>query len=352
MVFVLASLPALMGFAALSIDVGHMLNVRSQLQAAADAAALAAATALPDEAPARSRAAEYAAKNDYGHSGILDPGEVEIGNWNSQARIFTQGAEPRNAVRVRVERNDARGNPVELSLAPVLGLHTASVGATATAYSAGSGPGTRFLIDSELIDTDVPAIEELAAKLGKTPEEIITDNDGDWFIDLPPGEVLTVPTGQVGDEGLFDVTHPAFPFSDSTDPSYEDFLNSNEDGSWRQGLVPKHMLDPLLGPKPVSDAANYPSYVDPEFCNVSPVFKGDINELNPVGDDPAVSIDAVNALGERRGLLAFNVIAIGDDPDGPGGSKLPDLVIRICEPRPIGATGPPSSSGPQLVLVE
>ena len=39
---------------------------------------------------------------------------------------------------------------------------------------------------------------------------------------------------------------------------------------------------------------------------------------------------AVNALGERRGLMAFKILAVGADPDG-GGSNLPFLVIEVVD---------------------
>ena len=55
-----------------------------------------------------------------------------------------------------------------------------------------------------------------------------------------------------------------------------------------------------------------------------------MSALTPVGGVPAV-----NALGDRRGLVAFRVIGVGVDPDGPGGSVLPNLVIGIVNPHSI-----------------
>ena len=61
--------------------------------------------------------------------------------------------------------------------------------------------------------------------MGVDPEDLISDGDGDWFIDLPPGATLELPTGQVGDEGLLDIMVneggplPKFPYSDSSSPS-------------------------------------------------------------------------------------------------------------------------------------
>ena len=53
-----------------------------------------------------------------------------------------------------------------------------------------AGVGTRFLIDDDMFDTDVPVIENLAASMGLTTDELLSDSDGDWSIDLPPGVVL------------------------------------------------------------------------------------------------------------------------------------------------------------------
>ena len=81
----------------------------------------------------------------------------------------------------------------------------------------------------------------------------------------------------------------------------------------------------------MSDPDEYPNYIDPEHCQVSPVYKSDIGKLNDLGD-PYPETPAVNGLGWRRGLLAFKVIGIGEDPDGPNGSVLPNLIIEVCPP--------------------
>jgi len=47
----------------------------------------------------------------------------------------------------------------------------------------------------------------------------------------------------------------------------------------------------------------------------------------------------VNAKGERRGLVAFTVDSVGTDPDGPSGSKLPNLWITTCSAASILAQG-------------
>ena len=332
LVAIAVMLPALFGFAALVVDVGYLYVVKSVLQRTADASALAAVVELPAQTNVVTQAQAYATLNYPDHGTIVDVEDVVIGNWDGDG-TFTPGGNPTNAVRVVAARLESRGNAVRLFFAPILGIPTADVRAYAVATAGvGQEAYTRFLIDEELIDSDIPVIEQLAEAYGMTPNEIISDNDGDWFIDLPPGEVLELPTGQVGDSGLWDITHDAFQFGESSSPSLNDFLNYNEDSSsWRYSLIPKSMLDPMLGVRPVNDPDEYPNYVDPEHCQVSPVFDSDISELNHLGD-PYSEIPAANGLGWRRGLLAFKVIGIGEDPDGPNGSYLPNIIIEICPP--------------------
>ena len=375
----------LLGVTALTIDMGFLWVLRNRLQSTADASALAGASQLtktPDSALVKTEAVAYAQKNmpPGGHGTVLADADVVLGHWHGKdhhapgdpdLRTFipkgtTGPPEPpgqacsnpvpqiknknclsTNAVEVTTRRAEANGNPAQLFLAGILGIREADVVTKAIAEWGTYQARTRFLIDDEMIDSDVPVIENLAASLGVTPLELISDMDGDWFIDLPPGEVLELPTGQVGDEGLWDINYPEYPFGESSNPSHTDFLNYNEDSnSWRYDLVPKAMLDPLIGVGAVNDASIYPSYVDPNYLHVSPVYKSDVSELNPVNGAPAV-----NALGQRRGLLAFRVIGVGVDPDGPG-SYLPNLIIEVVDPQYVTLDEvKPSTVGRKLRLV-
>lgn len=336
LVLVAVALVGLLGMAALAIDLGHLLQIRSRLQGMADASALAAAQELPSSANAKAVAQAYATQNDPANGTIVSADEVVVGNWDGLG-TFRAGTSPINAVRVVARRSSARNNPAILFFARVLGMRMADVAAWATATSGGSGgeeTTTRFIVDEELFkDPAKKTLENLAASMGKSFDWIIRDNNGDWFVDIPPGTKLKVPTGQTGDEGLFDITHEAFPFQDG-EPSFEDFLNYNEDsGSWRYGLIQKRMLDPLLGVSRVSHNHLYDEFVNPGKCQVSPVFKSDVSALNPVSGVPAV-----NALGWRNGVMAFSLDSIAEDPDGPG-SVLPYVWITICDPAPYIAGG-------------
>lgn len=192
------------------------------------------------------------------------------------------------------------------------------------------------MLDNEFIDKNIPAIEDLATQEGVDPEDLISDNDGDWFIDFPPGVEIELPAGQVGDPGLFDVNNPAFPFGKPEKPTMEEFLKYSENGgdSSKWGIdnpEVKALLDPLVGVSAADDVDVFPSYPDPDFVHVSPVFESDVSPLNPTEH----GVPAVNALGLRRGLLAFKIIGVGSDPDGPSGSQLPNLIIEIVDPATI-----------------
>jgi Putative Tad-like Flp pilus-assembly len=329
----------LLGFSALAIDMGHLLQVRSQLQGVADASALAAAQALPSDADALAEAQKYAAANAPHAGTVVAAPDVVTGNWDGLG-TFNPGGSPKNAVRVVARRSSGGANPVGLFFARLFGPNISNVAAWATATSGGEGGVetiTRFIIDEEIFkDPAKKTLEDLAKKMNKDFDWITRDNNGDWFIDIPPGTKLKVPTGQTGDEGLFDITHEAFPFHDGSNakPTFEDFLNYNEDSnSWRYNLIPKSLLDPLLGVSRVAHGHLYPSYINPGKCQVSPVYKSDVSALNP-----SKGIPRVNALGWRNGTLAFSLDSIAEDPDG-NGSVLPRVWITVCDPTPFTSPG-------------
>jgi Flp pilus assembly protein TadG len=93
---------------AFSIDVGYMANVRSELQNAVDAGALAGAGALQEDASTADAAAiQYIQQNRVGNRPVSpDSIEVSAGVWNATTRTFTAGGEFPNAFRVEVVDQD------------------------------------------------------------------------------------------------------------------------------------------------------------------------------------------------------------------------------------------------------
>jgi Flp pilus assembly protein TadG len=105
--FLLIALAAMVAF---SVDLGYIVLVRTQLQAAADAAALASAAKLSISTDVFPAAQEFAQHNKaHGKTVVLKPADVQIGVWNSATRVFTP-AQGGNAVRVTAR--SAEGVPL------------------------------------------------------------------------------------------------------------------------------------------------------------------------------------------------------------------------------------------------
>ncbi len=139
-------LVALVGFAALTVDVGAMYNARAELQRSADAAALAAAGMLGEYGAgdpvelAVAAAVEHAAANPVlGQAVVLDPNvDIEFGraNYNEAGNsyTFTPGGAVPDAVRITARRTSNSPNgPLELFFAGVLGKNSAEITAEAIA---------------------------------------------------------------------------------------------------------------------------------------------------------------------------------------------------------------------------
>ncbi len=141
---VAVSMTAIIGFAALSIDVGSMYNAKGDLQRTADAAALAAASKLaafnegdPVEL-ARAEALSFTQKNEvFGRSVTLENSDIEFGR-----AVPTQGGgfdfQPTtnspDAVRVRVRLEEGSANgALALYFSRVFGYDSADIDAEAIA---------------------------------------------------------------------------------------------------------------------------------------------------------------------------------------------------------------------------
>jgi uncharacterized membrane protein len=127
-------------FLAFGVDIGRIVTTRSELQNAADAAAMAGARALlQSPGQVRIAARDLAAANLAAEESVaLIPGQdVEIGTWDKDNATFTLLAaadeNDGNAVRVTCVRSAARGNAVQLFFASMLGSGNTDVNATATA---------------------------------------------------------------------------------------------------------------------------------------------------------------------------------------------------------------------------
>jgi len=180
-------LTVFLGFGALTVDIGHMVSVKGELQKAADAGALAGARGLwpvnlstaTSREPNGSNAETIAlttAKNNRVDGANLTSAEVtaEAGRWNYVTKQFTPGNNSSaNGVRVTTTRPN-----VQMFLAQVLGQVPRDMSASAVAimdFAAGVGKGS-LPIAVSLAKAIVPG----EVYIRKSTD--VTDNGG-WFSD-------------------------------------------------------------------------------------------------------------------------------------------------------------------------
>lgn len=141
LLLVIVALVVLIAFLSLALDFGKRTMVDGELQAAADSAAIAAAQRLGEQpAPTAADVAAVAMAIGNQNSTIdgglgLSSGDVEIGQWDSEARAFAASTvDKADAVRVAAHRSATRGNGVQTSLAAALGVGPLASRRQATAY--------------------------------------------------------------------------------------------------------------------------------------------------------------------------------------------------------------------------
>lgn len=147
--FVLMILIGIIGF---SVDVGLGTYVSNQLQAGADAAALAGARMVrTDIGQARLDAQAIGGSNKASRQFITlalnetndDAGDIVIGRYSRTTRTFTPQLNNPNAVQVNARRTAESGDgPLPLAFGPIFGVRTANVQRQATAMiGGGTGQG-------------------------------------------------------------------------------------------------------------------------------------------------------------------------------------------------------------------
>lgn len=132
-------LTIVIGFGALTIDMGYNYVMRNRLQVTADSSALAGASQLeflPDQTLVVAEALDYADRNmdftTYGN--VLVPDDVVVGNWDPSTRAFTAGLDPMNAVRTVTRQEEAgESNPVPAFLGGVAGFSSYDISASSIA---------------------------------------------------------------------------------------------------------------------------------------------------------------------------------------------------------------------------
>ena len=133
-IFVSLGFMAFLSATTLAIDVGMLMTARTQAQNAADAGALAGATALAFNSFTDQSASGPAV------SSAINAAQANLVIGQAPSVTFSDVTFPKDpitgqfdAVQVLVHRTQARGNPVATLIAQIFGVRTVDVNATATA---------------------------------------------------------------------------------------------------------------------------------------------------------------------------------------------------------------------------
>jgi hypothetical protein len=120
---------------AFAVDVGYMNLTRTQLQAAADSAALAAASvSYEDRSTIESVAKTYAGYHYAGgHKVQLNSADIEFGTWDSANRKFIPSTSLGTAIRVTAKTSANNGGATPLFFARIVGHSSQNQSASAVA---------------------------------------------------------------------------------------------------------------------------------------------------------------------------------------------------------------------------
>ncbi|MGH6926936.1 MAG: TadG family pilus assembly protein [Dongiaceae bacterium] len=188
------SLTVILGFAALAIDVTHQRALDAQLEATADAAALAAASQLPDETKARETALAYAESNmpPDRHGTVLDEDDIVFGTWYEETRKFVADGPVTNAVQVTARRSEQNGNPAPTFFMRIFGRHQADLSAQSLAGAVLFRKSPRHGLGA-LSEEDLERLQEMKEALdaevrhrweafGHDPDALLTDVEATEFL--------------------------------------------------------------------------------------------------------------------------------------------------------------------------
>ena len=131
-------LALMMGMVAFSVDLGYIAHARTELQRSADAAALAAAARLPNQASATAYGIDCSANNKSSICPQLSSQAFQYGHWSRFTSTFTTPTPSNrstNAVRVTLKRTHDNGNPLNLFFGRVLGKQTTDITVSAVAFN-------------------------------------------------------------------------------------------------------------------------------------------------------------------------------------------------------------------------
>jgi Flp pilus assembly protein TadG len=230
-ILVAVLLIVIFGMVAFAVDTGSISATKSKMRAAADASALAAAAEMlttTDVAQIQQEALDYANINvpdDYGN--VLDADNVTVGIWDPETSTFTPDTLAPNAVRVLLQRTEARGNAVPYLFGRVFGVQQTDM--TVEAIAVGAVPNTGVTTETTL-SVYVTSTKDLS-------NVVLKFNDGtvQKFDDLSGYTGTFEGTGEHAGKEIIGVWIKSGCNSSDEGPGYGELLFNPGDGSTVQG---------------------------------------------------------------------------------------------------------------------
>ena len=210
-IYAIVIMSVLIGVASLAVDYGKAQLVRTELQAAADGAARAAASGLSTSvAEAKKRARDLAAMNRAeGAAVVLADGDFRFGKWDADANRIDTGATPVDAVEVTARRT------VSLAFGSMIGKSSTNVAARAAARATTGSAFNGFAGLNGVTFKNNAVIGSYRSGVTTTPTEASSTGKGSVSSNLTVefqnnakvhGDILLGPGGTVVKQNNFTVT--------------------------------------------------------------------------------------------------------------------------------------------------
>ncbi len=185
----------MLGMVSFAVDMGYVMLVRTQLQVAADSAAIAAAAANMNDPQNEvvATASQYAEYHASGGKNVqLNPADVELGVWDFSTRRFTPSAWNSNAVRVTTRRDSTTNGEAVLFFAKVLGVDSVALSTEAVAAFVDNFSGFRPPSSGDNLPIAPFAMD-------KQTWDAVSANNGtdDWSWNPETGTITAGPDGVV-----------------------------------------------------------------------------------------------------------------------------------------------------------
>ena len=298
--------PVLLLLGGLAMDMVYIYIVDNHLAASVDSAVLAAA------------------RTDSGSAASM---ANSVFNGNFPAGYMMSLSSSLNNLSISSSEVSALGTAtVPTFLMRVTGQESVTLNHLARVAIGSGGSAGFLLIDEDTIDNGTPGIEDISFNWpdcgGGDPSVCVNDDIADPYVRTPlftrgndvTGSVegLVLPTGQLGDEGLFKLTN-ADPQVSAQTPLAT--FTTQELFDSTGNAADENNLDKIIGARALTEQ-EIKDLVGYQVCGL--VFDSDIS------DDPSSGWASLK--GATQGVTAFEVT--GWQPSPAGGSYLPEIIVR------------------------